>query len=316
MTNQPKVSVIVPVYNAAKWLPATFRSFENQTYSNIEWILVDDGSRDDSAGLCASWCYADRLRRSLVRKKNGGASSARNVGLDHATGEFVLFWDSDDEQDPTAVERMVNSVPDNNGVAVCAVRCVADDGEEHDLFICQPDTVTPVRALEEWLLGRVSTGPITKLVPRRLLGEAKIRFEEGIINEDVLWTAQVFGNADSIALMGEPLYRYVAHEGSVTKSFGSNKLDVFDNCRKLENYIKQRYPSLVGPCACYCARSCWNVALAASRGDSKRDYPEVYRGAMRELDARKTAIAKYCTTPKERLLRLLVRTGIYGLLKK
>ncbi len=108
--------MIVPVYNAEKWLSASFRSFEGQTYSNAEWVLVDDGSVDGSAALCSKWCSADPEKRRLVRKTNGGASSARNVGLDAATGDYVLFWDSDDEQDSKAIEKMVKVLPQPMGL--------------------------------------------------------------------------------------------------------------------------------------------------------------------------------------------------------
>jgi len=120
--------LIVLVYNAEKWLPVSFRSFEGQTYSNAEWVLVDDGSVDGSAALCSKWCSVDPKKRRFVRKTNGGASSARNVGLDAATGDYVLFWDSDDEQDPKAIEKMVRGLPSANGVAVCAIRRVLPDG--------------------------------------------------------------------------------------------------------------------------------------------------------------------------------------------
>ncbi len=116
MMNQPKVSLIVSVYNAEKWIPSSFRSFEGQAYSNAEWVLVDDGSVDGSAALCSKWCSADPEKRRLVRKTNGGASSARNVGLDAATGDYVLFWDSDDEQDSKAIEKMVKVLPQPMGL--------------------------------------------------------------------------------------------------------------------------------------------------------------------------------------------------------
>ena len=134
--------MIVPVYNAEKWLPASFRSFEGQTYSNAEWVLVDDGSVDGSAALCSKWCSADPEKRRLVRKTNGGASSARNVGLDAATGDYVLFWDSDDEQDSKAI-----------GIAVCTIRRMLPDGLQYDLFTCKQHTVMNDAAVGKWLGG-------------------------------------------------------------------------------------------------------------------------------------------------------------------
>lgn len=155
MSPQPKVSVVMPVYNAARWLPLTFDSLENQTYGNVEWILVDDGSADGSADLCSRWCSVDPSRRHLVRKENGGASSARNAGLDHATGDYVLFWDCDDEQDPDAIDKMVASVDGSNEVAVCAIRRALPDGSYHGLFACERHEATPEGALAEWLRGGI-----------------------------------------------------------------------------------------------------------------------------------------------------------------
>ncbi len=160
MTTQPLVSVIVPVYNAADYLPATFRSFEGQSYGNTEWILVDDGSSDDSADLCNEWCSIESARRSLIRKQNGGASSARNVGLEHAAGDYVLFWDCDDEQSPTAIERLVENSPGCDGVAVCAIRRVLPDGNSFDLFACRRHESTSEDALDEWLRGGCLQGRI------------------------------------------------------------------------------------------------------------------------------------------------------------
>lgn len=151
----PEVSVIVPVYNAARWLPASFRSFEGQTYTNTEWVLIDDGSADSSAELCSSWCELDPTHRHLVRKDNGGASSARNIGLAAATGDYVLFWDSDDEQDPMAIEKMVKSISGPDSVVICSIRRVLPNGSHRDLFNCERHTRKPEGAIDEWLRGGV-----------------------------------------------------------------------------------------------------------------------------------------------------------------
>ena len=138
----------------------------------------------------------------------------------------------------------------------------------------------------------------------------------GVINEDALWTAKVFGACGAVKLLGEPLYRYIARDGSITNNFNPKVMDVFDNCRELEDFIVSRYPSIEDSCACYCARAVWNIVLASSRGGNIRSYPEVHRRAMYELSERRTAVAKYCNSPKELILRLLVKTGIYGLLRR
>lgn len=316
MAQRPLLSVIAPVYNASDYLAATLRSFEGQSYGNVEWVLVDNGSTDGSAQVCAEWCAADPLHRRLFRKQNGGASSARNTGLEHAVGAYVLFWDSDDTQSSLAIEKLVECSHGFDSVSVCAIRRMLPDGRERDLFTCRRHESTPEEALDEWLRGGVSTGPCTKLVPRRLLIDNGIRFEEGVTNEDVLWTAEVFAAADSVIFIGEALYFYFAREASVTSSFGEHTAIVFRNCRKLEEMVQANYPSLHESCSEYCAKACWSVILAASRGDNRKRFPTVYDLAMRELAERGDDIARYCNSPKELLLRFLVSTHLYGLIKK
>lgn len=131
-----------------------------------------------------------------------------------------------------------------------------------------------------------------------------------------MWTAEVLQAADSVALLGAPLYHYIARAGSVTNTFQAGTTIVFDNCRKLESFILGRHPELRDSCSAYCARSCWSVILAASRGDAKRRFPDAYALAMRELRMRRREISRYCAAPKEVLLRLLVELRVYGWLRK
>lgn len=137
-----------------------------------------------------------------------------------------------------------------------------------------------------------------------------------MINEDVLWTAEVLAASSSVAFLGEPLYRYIAREGSVTGTFDSRVAIVFDNCRRLERFVSGLFPGLERDCAAYYARACWNVILAASRGENKKRYPEVHTRAMVELSKREKDISRFCASPKDLILRILVKMRLYGLLKK
>lgn len=137
-----------------------------------------------------------------------------------------------------------------------------------------------------------------------------------MINEDVLWTAEVLAASSSVAFLGEPLYHYIAREGSVTGTFGSGVTVVFDNCRRLEHFVSGFFPELERDCAAYCARACWGVILVASRGENKKRYPNVYTRAMVELSEREKDISRFCVSPKDLILRILVKMRIYGLLRK
>lgn len=147
-----------------------------------------------------------------------------------------------------------------------------------------------------------------------MLREHSITFVEGVINEDVMWTAELFGAARTIYLTGEPLYHYVERPGSVALSTTPRLLDVFDNCSKLESYIAEKYPDSIDACSQYCAAACWNVILTAARGGARRSYPDLYTRSMQELVERKMDIRRLCGGAKDRIKLVLVEHGIYGLI--
>lgn len=111
--NSPLISVIVPIYNAENCLERSIESLTNQTYGNIEIILVNDGSKDNSLKLCNELANKDK-RINIIDKPNGGVSSARNYGLDNAKGKYTAFLDADDYACPTMIEHMYNVMSDNN----------------------------------------------------------------------------------------------------------------------------------------------------------------------------------------------------------
>lgn len=118
--NSPLISVIVPVYNVEKYLDECVRSIMNQTYGHLEIILVDDGSTDRSAAMCDAFAEID-ARIKVIHKMNGGASSARNAGLDIATGQYFAFVDSDDYILPDMYERMLAPLHDMVQLSVCSL---------------------------------------------------------------------------------------------------------------------------------------------------------------------------------------------------
>ena len=311
----PLVSVVVPVYNKAQFLPDALRSFERQTYENVEWVIVDDGSEDESGEICRSW-RPGRGAVCFLQKSNGGASSARNEGFRHARGEYILFWDADDVQDPSAIEKMTRAALDNRAdVVVSAIKRIDLNGAERCLFTCDVHKTNSEDALLEWLYGRVSTGPCTKLVRKSLLIDRAICFEEGIINEDAMWTAEVLGSAKTVLFLGEPLYHYISRPESVTMAAADMRLmDVFDNCEKLEHYIEEAYPRIVGACRDYCASICWNVILTTSRGNVRKLYPELHSRGIEEYNKRKDDIKRCRHSLKDRALQFLIKLHLYHII--
>ena len=116
------VSIVVPVYNAEKYLEQCLNSIQNQTYKNFEVILVNDGSMDHSESICKSFVEGDSRFRYFL-KSNGGASAARNFGLDHVRGDFITFIDADDWVDENHLEVLINNIKENNSdMAVSSIK--------------------------------------------------------------------------------------------------------------------------------------------------------------------------------------------------
>ncbi len=116
----PKISVIIPIYNTAKYLPACLDSIINQTYKNLEIILIDDGSTDDSSKIINDYAKKDK-RIKTVHQENAGQSAARNKGLDLTTGDYIYFTDSDDEIDLTFLEKHIKSFKKDTSLTVCGI---------------------------------------------------------------------------------------------------------------------------------------------------------------------------------------------------
>ena len=222
----PKVSIIVPVYNAEKYLQECVDSILTQTLSDLELILVDDGSTDSSPALCDQYAAQD-ARVKVIHKSNGRAASARNAGLRAATGEYVAFVDSDDWISPDMYEKMLQTGAD---VTLCDY--VRFQGEKEFPFT-QPNVAagfydkTQIRKkIYPHLVMDGIEYPITisncvMLIKRDIITRNQLFYREDIlISEDAPFGSEVLYCADSFAyLKGERFYHYRMTEGSASKTY-------------------------------------------------------------------------------------------------
>lgn len=222
----PKVSIIVPVYNAEKYLQECVESVLCQTLSDIELILVDDGSTDSSPALCDQYAAQDR-RVKVIHKPNGRAASARNAGLRAASGEYVAFVDADDWISPDMYEKMLQT---NADVTLCDY--VRFQGEKQ-LPFTQPNVAAgfynKAQIREKIYPHLVMDGleyPITisnwaLLIRREVIVKKCLSYREDIrISEDAPFGSEVLYCADSFAyLKGEQLYHYRMTEGSASRTY-------------------------------------------------------------------------------------------------
>lgn len=216
------ISVIIPVFNVEKFLPRCVESVQKQTYTNIEIILVDDGSPDCCAEICDAYAEKDSRIR-VIHKKNGGLSDARNAGMDIARGEYFCFVDSDDYIQPTMLERMSSSIELSGAkLALCNLMCVDENGNR--VFPAEESCIHDgIFSAQELLprfyqkLGWYYIVAWNKLYHRSLF--ENIRFPFGKIHEDEYIAAQIIWNAQTIACIESEEYIYIyQRKGSIMNS--------------------------------------------------------------------------------------------------
>lgn len=237
------VSIIVPIYNIESYISVCVDSLLKQTYSDIEIILVDDGSTDDSSKLCDEYSQKDSRIR-VIHKQNGGLSSARNAGLDVVAGEWILFVDGDDYLDKSAVERlMVIAEKYENADFIQFLYCETDEHSWKADFrqianeeVCT-DTYSFFNKLRE--LGGAAASSCTKLFKKELFDN--LRFTEGIWYEDEDLMTRLLPMCRKIVYTDLVLYGYVMRHGSIIHSeFNPKSMDVFkildDRIQVLEGF--------------------------------------------------------------------------------
>lgn len=231
-----KISVVVPIYNAEKYIKKCINSVINQTYENWELILVDDGSKDGSSKLIDEAAKEDQ-RIIVIHKKNEGPGIARNIGIERATGDYIVFLDSDDYLDIDYFSLLIPRAK-NNDVVFIDVNQVSLDGEilNKEKMSCYRNW-SKDRILRSQMTGKISWGGVRKAVSLKLLKENQIRYTTHSIGEEALYSFQILYTASSIEFIDEKaVYYYVNHENSQSKLKISDPWGEIVEC--IKNYIK------------------------------------------------------------------------------
>ena len=215
-----KYSVIVPVYNCENYISRAIESIAGQTVSDLELILVDDGSPDGSGKICDQYASADH-RIKVIHKKNGGVSSARNAGLDAAVGNYVVFLDSDDYVDDSYLEMFDKYESD----LVVSGYCLENEKAEMLLIRDCPEKEYSIKDSPESVKQDFVNGffnyACTKRFRRSILSENNIRFFEQLkFSEDTLFVIDYINCAKSISLMASHSYHYVKYDHETLSNLG------------------------------------------------------------------------------------------------
>lgn len=234
-----KVSVIVPVYNVYEYLDKCLNSLVNQTLKNIEIIVVNDGSPDNSEEIINKY-VKEYSNVYSYKKENGGLSSARNYGLKYAKGEYIAFIDSDDFVELNMLEEMYNKAKeDNSDIVICDYYSL----EEKEKRYINCHLKMSSNSKKEYLLSPPNAW--IRLIKKEIMDKEK--FTEGLYYEDLDINPRLFIHANKISYVEKPLYNYLVRSGSIMgqKKFNTKLLDIFivldNNKRILE---KKYFPEL------------------------------------------------------------------------
>lgn len=298
---QPLISVIVPIYKVENYLHQCVDSILNQTYKNLEVILVDDGSPDGCPAICDEYVQQDE-RVKVIHKKNGGLSDARNAGMAVAKGEYLSFVDSDDLLPPNAMETLLNIALYQQADMVIGghnrfedTPTVSDDSQK--TVTCW----TSVEAMADML--RNGCASWARLYRREL--HQLIPFPVGEINEDEAIVLQLLEKCNCVAMTNTIVYHYRCRPESITTAkFSSKRMDWPKHCKANLNFIQEKYPQLELDAAVrYRSSLLWTLTEIAL---SNKDYSQYAKQLIRELKDNRRLFAKIKFTHPQDKVRMIV----------
>lgn len=240
-----KVSVIVPVFNSEDYLSSCIESILNQTYTNFELILVNDGSSDNSGKICEYYSKIDN-RIKVLHQKNSGPSMARNTGINVATGKFIQFVDSDDIVEHDMTQKLVQSINKDIELVICGYKVINIQNGKVDIqkINLQKHGVYNIKEFLSFFgklyKNSLINSPCNKLYVREILQKNEIKFLDNLnMGEDLLFNLEYLKICNKISIIHDSLYNYMVNSNSLTHTFYRN---LFENQKLLfsavRNYLK------------------------------------------------------------------------------
>ena len=221
---EEKISIIVPVFNMENYLNRCVKSIINQTYSNLEILLINDGSTDSSLELCHHWASLDD-RIVVFDKENGGLSDARNYGVKQASGDYIGFVDSDDDIEPSMIEILYEMIKSYKA--------------EKYLEVLDTKGYLKEYLIMHKLFGSVCTKLIRKDIAKKLY------FPKGKLYEDTYYSLQLIREAKKYVISDAPMYNYYMRNGSITNSsFSPKMLDLAEIVDDFYDFVLENYSDL------------------------------------------------------------------------
>ena len=264
------ISVIVPVYKAEKYLDKCVESIVNQTYANLEIILVDDGSPDNCPLICDEWASKDK-RIHVIHQSNSGGGTARNSALDIAKGNYITFVDSDDYISPIMYEFLFQQFDEDIDIVECSYCVTNHDNTKFDEYdtLYELKCVGTETALRENINDRIFRQLIWNKMYRKSVIE-DTRFPAGKRIDDEFWTYQVLSKARKLIYTDKVLYAYRQQGESVMHSLNATRrLEAIEAKIQRHEFICQNMPSLESISICNLWGTCiYQGQLVIKNADS------------------------------------------------
>ena len=242
---EEKISIIIPVYKVEKYLDKCIESVVNQTYSNLEIILVDDGSPDNCPKICENWQKKDK-RIVVIHKQNGGLSDARNFGLDKATGDFIMFLDSDDYVNVNICKELLALLKKYNAdIAMCQAKYIYEDEQSQDGNKVHLEENTEKEFTKNQLFKLAISSEIPlfmtawgKLYKKHIF--ESLRYDVGKIHEDEFILHKIIAQTDKLVYTTKKMYYYLQRSNSImgTKTSKSYQHSLEALTNRIDYYIK------------------------------------------------------------------------------
>lgn len=245
----PKVSVVVPVYKVEKYIHRCVDSILKQTYTNIEVILVNDGSPDGCGKIIDIYEQRD-TRVKALHKENGGLSDARNYGMSYVTGEYTVFVDSDDWLDPNMLQKLVNLSLNHDADIVQSTFYYA-----YEDYLLYDNRHLPVEGspiiiennndlMKELVINeKIKDFAWGKLYKTDLIRDKL--FLKGVLFEDVFWSYKVMHEVNTYVVLTQPLYFYFQRSDSIVATYSARNLDIIEGLKERHSFLEKNYPELI-----------------------------------------------------------------------
>lgn len=273
------ISVIIPVYKVEKYLSKCVESIINQTYKNLEIILVNDGSPDNCGEICDEYAKKDS-RIKVIHKENGGLSDARNAGIEIASGQYIAFVDSDDYIASNMYERMYETIlKDNSSMVVCGCICVREKGSVHQT-VQRNNYKEGIYSSNEYLSLLYDDWTYVvawnKLYKKSLF--SSIRYPKGKIHEDEFAIHKIVFECEKISCIRDELYYYLQRDNSITGKINIKSLDCVEAYIQRYNFLKEKKHDGVAENALAVAKEFYNrlrIQTLCERKNNKKRIKEI-----------------------------------------